>query len=377
MVDWALHTGLYLLGVALVPAGGLLLICWGLWGDRSKGRARCPKCWYDMRGSLPRLACPECGHHAGSERRLYRNRRRRWRAMVGAVLVLLMSYPLTIIGGWYREQAALSRDSWLLDVDDSGQVSVPPVYPRNSECIGPSWLVSLLPPGPARFFHRWTEVEVNSDQGMAMCRRLRHLRTVRVWGKVTDAGLAHLEGLAQLRVLGLSGRQVTDAGLVHLKGLSQLEDLSLTDTQVTGTGLVHLKGLPKLEHLDLRWSLEGHPGVADAGLMHLQGLTQLRCLWLAGTQVTDAGLAHLEGLSWLNDLYLSHTQVTDAGLAHLNRMSQLRHLDLARTQVTDAGLEYLEGLTQMRTLWLTDTQVTDAGVAKLKQALPNVRVVRW
>ena len=39
MLDWFLETGLYLLGVALIPLIGLLLVCWGLWGDRSQGRA--------------------------------------------------------------------------------------------------------------------------------------------------------------------------------------------------------------------------------------------------------------------------------------------------------------------------------------------------
>ena len=60
MADWFLETGLYLLGVAVVLLVGLLLICSGLWGDRSKGRPRCPKCWYDMRGTVVELVCAEC-----------------------------------------------------------------------------------------------------------------------------------------------------------------------------------------------------------------------------------------------------------------------------------------------------------------------------
>ena len=59
MSAWFLETGLYLLGVAVVPLVGLLLVCFGLWGGRSKGRPRCPKCWYDMRGSVPGLVCAE------------------------------------------------------------------------------------------------------------------------------------------------------------------------------------------------------------------------------------------------------------------------------------------------------------------------------
>ena len=54
MVDWILHTGLYLLGMALIPAVGVVPAWWGLWGDRSKGRARCPERWYDVRWPVPR-----------------------------------------------------------------------------------------------------------------------------------------------------------------------------------------------------------------------------------------------------------------------------------------------------------------------------------
>ena len=52
MADWFLETGLYLLGVVVVPLVGVLLVYSGLWGDRSKGRARCSKYWYEMRGTV-------------------------------------------------------------------------------------------------------------------------------------------------------------------------------------------------------------------------------------------------------------------------------------------------------------------------------------
>ena len=85
MVDWFLESGVNV----FILSGGLLLICWGMGGDCSKGRPRCPKCWYDMRGTVPRLECPECGHDAGSERRLYMDRRGRKRITLGIVMVLL------------------------------------------------------------------------------------------------------------------------------------------------------------------------------------------------------------------------------------------------------------------------------------------------
>ena len=77
-----------LLGCGLAAVIGDILIRRGRWGDRSVGRPRCPKCWYDMRGTVPRLVCPECGHDAVQEQHLYLDRRRPWLTVLGAVLLL-------------------------------------------------------------------------------------------------------------------------------------------------------------------------------------------------------------------------------------------------------------------------------------------------
>ena len=97
MIDWFLETGLYVLGATVIPVIGLLLLYFGLWGDRSKGRVRCPACWYDMRGTVPRLECPECGHAPGSERGLYGDRHGWRRIVIGVVLLLVSGYPVTVI----------------------------------------------------------------------------------------------------------------------------------------------------------------------------------------------------------------------------------------------------------------------------------------
>ena len=62
MSAWSLETGPYMLGVAvaaLFPRVCLLLVCWRLWDNRSKGRPCCPKCWYDMRGTVPGVVSTE------------------------------------------------------------------------------------------------------------------------------------------------------------------------------------------------------------------------------------------------------------------------------------------------------------------------------
>ncbi|MFP4057919.1 MAG: hypothetical protein ACLF0G_13715 [Candidatus Brocadiia bacterium] len=117
------------------------------------------------------------------------------------------------------------------------------------------------------------------------------------------------------------------------------------------------------------------PDATDADLAHLEGLSHLVTLLLDGTKVTDAGLVHLEGLSGLGGLGLSSTAVTDAGLAHLAKLKGLHYLWLSGTKVTDAGLAHLEGLTRLQELHLRGTGVTDPGVERLREALPDTKIV--
>src|SRR5262249_51842732 len=57
-----------------------LCAAWAIAGDLSRGRRRCAKCWYDMRG-VATLRCPECGWQAAHVREFYRARRR-WRWLI-------------------------------------------------------------------------------------------------------------------------------------------------------------------------------------------------------------------------------------------------------------------------------------------------------
>ena len=91
-----------LLGLALA-AGAMALLSWALFRDRSRGRRRCPKCWYDMSGT-PGKRCPECGREARRERAFFRTRRR-WRRAALGVPMLALAYlsfkvPELRNGGW-------------------------------------------------------------------------------------------------------------------------------------------------------------------------------------------------------------------------------------------------------------------------------------
>lgn len=88
---------------SLLGAAGLALLIWALWGDRARGRRRCPKCWYDL-SATGGLTCPECGRTAKNERRLHRTRRRRSWAALGLLLVAL--------GGASAALPTVRREGW-------------------------------------------------------------------------------------------------------------------------------------------------------------------------------------------------------------------------------------------------------------------------
>ena len=65
-----------------------------------------------------------------------------------------------------------------------------------------------------------------------------------LWGceNITDSGLEHLEGLTNLKTLGLyDGKSITDSGLVSLKELTSLQNLQLMETQITDSGVAEFQ----------------------------------------------------------------------------------------------------------------------------------------
>jgi hypothetical protein len=165
---------------------------------------------------------------------------------------------------------------------------------------------------------------------------------------------------------------VTDADLEPVEGLTQLRELFLSGSQITDAGLERLKELRQLEQLDLSATQ-----VTDAGLKHLDGAAQLQMLNLCGTRVTDTGMQHLRKLTQLRRLWLIGTPVTGDGCEHLKGLTQLEDLNLSGTRVTDAGLEHLQGMAGLLTLNLIDTPITDAGLAHLNGLTQLQELFLW
>ena len=108
----------------------------------------------------------------------------------------------------------------------------------------------------------------------------------------------------------------------------------------------------------------------------LKDVANLQELSLPGVPIEDGDLANIAGLVNLRVLHLEKTPVTDAGLTHLKGLKNLAYLNIYGTPVTDAGLPNLNGLANLKSLYIFESKVTDAGIGALKQALPNVRVIK-
>jgi hypothetical protein len=96
--------------IALGVIGGTLFL-WAMFKDRPRGRLRCPKCWYDMKGAKdaapePPWTCPECGRTIRAHKHLRRTRRK-LRVAVPCLLLLLLA-----LYGWTARDRVIAR-GWI------------------------------------------------------------------------------------------------------------------------------------------------------------------------------------------------------------------------------------------------------------------------
>jgi hypothetical protein len=222
----------------------------------------------------------------------------------------------------------------------------------------PKWLVDRL---GEDFFFNVAEVNLvyNDDGG----RRLDN-------ANVAATALEHLAAFPKLRVLLVKETQATDDGLRTVGQLKRLTHLYMWDaSQVTDAGIAHLAGLANLRKIHI-----GHSQIGDESLKVLAALAQLDDMSLQGNRFSDRGLAYLKDCDNLRELWvgIGPTSITDAGMPSLALIKNLELLDLQNTRVTSAGLEHLSSLTKLKSLYLSGTK---ADSPKLRQALPNCKIV--
>ena len=119
-------------------------------------------------------------------------------------------------------------------------------------------------------------------------------------------------GQPGLRII--AARNWSDAELACLKHLADIKELDLSGTPITNAGMKHLKGLTNLQQLNL-WACK----IDDAGVAHLANLKNLHELNINATNITNAGLEHFKGLTNLKYLRINDCKANNEGFLMVNK----------------------------------------------------------
>ena len=172
--------------------------------------------------------------------------RRTWlqfslRTLLGVMLAA------SLLMAWVAHKAAEQRMAYQLILDRHGASNFGP------ESARPPWLQWILGEDVAGtggcFEFYGPEV---SDADLATLTSLRQIRRLSLdRTQVTDRGVAHLQKLPHLRYLSLDKTRVTDEGLESLRACRSLEFVSLYDTQTTLEGVQRLRAaVPSVRVID-------------------------------------------------------------------------------------------------------------------------------
>jgi hypothetical protein len=167
--------------------------------------------------------------------------------------------------------------------------------------------------------------------------------------------------------------QATDEGLRHIGKMSGLEELFIWDDRsVTDAGVAHLASLKNLKNI-----LINRSNLTDDSLALLSSLPRVEVLSLQQNHFTDEGLVRLNGKETLKRIYIGigDLRVSDAGLAHLRNFKNLEILDVQNSGVTARGLEELiKGLPKLKELWLSDRVFTEAEKEAMRKARSGLKI---
>jgi Leucine-rich repeat (LRR) protein len=180
-----------------------------------------------------------------------------------------------------------------------------------------------------------------------------------------------LEGLDHLEMLLLQDSQpLDDDDLAEIARHERLEVLGFCGLRATDAGLAHLASLKNLRSL----SITG-PGIDDHTLEFVAKLLRLESLCLDDTRITDEGLASLAPLTELRSLIIREARLTEAGLPALSAFRRLRRLTLDDNDIRKLDTLDPAALPELRNFSLMETPITDDQTADFGLSHPSCTVV--
>ena len=305
--------------------------------------------------------------------------RRRWLQISVRTLLVIVLACCVLLAVWTsraRRQEAIVRKviglgggyvTYVHEVDASGKAVADPVPP------GPAWLRGLM--GDQALFQLYSIGSGGlEDDDLEVLAEFPTIQRLQLGERLTDAGIAHLARLKNLRLLDTESWGITDQGVKSLAALERLEFLNLNYALVTDRGLESLAGLENLTYLNLWNTQVTADGVAGLRAKLPRVKVDPRSFPAAAEEreivqeLIRAGIrfeADKDG--WIEDVHLFGPRIGDESLAIVQRLQRVKTLFLLNTRVTTAGIDrllavhpHLKALPQLRTPHADDAQAVAA-----------------
>lgn len=156
------------------------------------------------------------------------------------------------------------------------------------------------------------------------------------------------------------------------KGITPVSETALKALRSSGTIAVFLSEKNRL----LRIDSSNADVSAETLFAGLSGLEQA-VTWLDVTR-KDLDPRHFQAIGSftnLTRLNLAETPVRDTDLQVLQSLSNIVSLNLIGTKITDQGIEHLTHLSELRNLYIWRTSISSSGVLRLKNHLPDLKII--
>jgi hypothetical protein len=271
--------------------------------------------------------------------------RRRLRLGVGGLMVVIL-----LFGFWLghrvqmaREQriavAAVKADRGLVRYADEFSMGPVKVIPGTA-IRRPSW--GKLIPGKGPIAPAWLREAIGDEY-------FREVAHVSLFADIEKGSMFAPNNLARpvdqvlldvrtqsgVRTLQVGGETLTDEGLKSVADLTNLRELVLWwATGITDAGVAHLRRMPNLRMVNISLS-----GLTDEGVDFLSELPALEDLDLEGKKFTDRSLLSLSKARNMKSLVLSGdvSEISDEGLEHLKGLKELRNLRIGENSKITPG----------------------------------------
>ncbi len=215
---------------------------------------------------------------------------------------------------------------------------------------------------------------VFTDLGVARLGKLDGLFGLTFFGRCpnfTSKGLAELQEMANLGMLGCQGDHCDDEAMRHIAAIPRLRMLMAQGAVATDDGWQALSRSPTLEHI---WGRDC-PNLGSTGFAALQQLPALRGLAVNCRNVDLTALAALPNFPALRELV--PMGVTDDGFRYVGACEKLERLWCMYCRDTgDMATGHLKKL-RLRTYYAGATQITDRSLELLGQMASLEEMEFW